>query len=57
MYGLKATASCSNQIYGEIPELLTAILINMQDSPLLTSIQLSSSPITHNLGKFIILSF
>ena len=29
MYGLKATASCSNQIYGEILELLTAILINM----------------------------
>ena len=28
MDGLKATASCSNQIYGEIPELLTAILIN-----------------------------
>ena len=29
MYGLKATASCSNQTYGEILELLTAILINM----------------------------
>ena len=29
MYGLKATASSSNQIYGEILQLLIAILINM----------------------------
>ena len=29
MYGLKATTSSSNQIYGEILQLLTAILINM----------------------------
>ena len=29
MQWLKVTASCSNQIYGEIFQLLTAILINM----------------------------
>ena len=29
MYGLKATASYSNQIYGEIFQLLTATLIDM----------------------------
>ena len=28
MYGLKVTASFSNQMYGEIFQLLTAILIN-----------------------------
>ena len=29
MYGLKATASCYNQIDGELFQVLTAILINM----------------------------
>ena len=32
MYGLKATASCSSQIYGEILQLSTAIPLNMWDS-------------------------
>ena len=29
IYGLKANASCYNQINGEIIQVLTAILINM----------------------------
>ena len=44
MYGLKTTASCYYQIYGEIFQVLTATLINMSDSHPLTSIQAPLPP-------------
>ena len=55
MYALKATA-CYIQTYGEMFQLLTALLINIRQSPPNLN-STSFLPLPHSLGNFFVLPF